>query len=82
MTKIFESEWRGFGEFAQKIHVHACESVEEEIKICGSTCKEVREMLDVPEPPYYVQPGGLYYEYDLAIDPPHIIIWERMSYNV
>ena len=83
MKKIYESQLNGWDESAERIYVYALESDEEYWEIDDMTFEEKCRYFDVfEEPSYAVMPGGLYHRYEFELTSNHVIVSERISYNV
>ena len=82
MKRIYESPLNGWDESAERIHVYAIEE-DEWITFYEMTENELCEYFGVcEEPDYAVAPGGLYHRYDFKLTSTHIIMIEKVAYNV
>ncbi len=81
MKKIFESELHGWDESAERVHVYALESDEEFFELDEMNFDERCEVFGVCEE-NYVAPGAMYHKYSFCLEGNHMIITERVAYNV
>lgn len=83
MKKIYESPLNGWDESAEKIHVYALDENDDWFGFYEMTKDELCEYFGVrEEPDYAVAPGGLYHRYDFKLTSTHIIMIEKVAYNV
>lgn len=83
MIKIYESVLHGLGESAEKVYVYALESDEEYWNLNDMSHKEKCEFFDVfDDSGYEVMPGAIYKTYEFEVSLNHVIMIERLAYNV
>lgn len=83
MKKIYESTLNGWDESAEKIYVYALENEEEFWDFHCMTHEERCEYFGVvDETDYFVRPGAMYQTYSFNLSGTHMIMRERVAYNV
>lgn len=83
MKKIYESPLNGWDESAERIHVYALENDEEFWKFNAMQHSGFCIEFDVcDESSYDVAPGAMYHKYSFNLEFNHIIMCERVAYNV
>ncbi len=81
MKKIFESDWRGEDESAQKIHVYEFTSEDEFWEFEKLSFNEKCEYCGVSEE-NCVMPGALYHTYMFDNSATYVVMYETAAYNV
>ena len=81
MKKIFESEWHGDGDSAEKIHVYEFTSEEEYWKFDALSFNEGCWYCGVSEEGC-VMPGALYHKYWFDHSTTYVVMYETAAYNV
>ena len=81
MKKIFESEWRGDGDSAQKIYVYEFANDEEYFEFSDMSHHEKCQYCDVNEN-NWVMPGALFYRYEFDNSTTYVVMYETVAYNV
>ena len=83
MQKVFESALHGWGESAEKVYVYVLESDEEHWKLATMSHENLCDLFDVfDESDYAVVPGTIYKTYEFEVSLNHVIMIERLAYNV
>ena len=81
MKKIFESDLRGEGESAEKIHVYEFSSKEEYWEFAEVSFNDKCALCGVTEETG-VMPGALYHRYDFDYSTTYAVMYETVAYNV
>lgn len=81
MKKIFASELNGWNESTERIYVYALENEDEWWELESSDHDKLCEIFGVYEE-FNVAPGALYYTYEFSLYGNHIVMAEKVSYNV
>lgn len=81
MKKIFESEYNGWNESAEKVHVYELESEEEFWEIDEMNHDERCEMCGVANE-HGVPPGAAYHTYEFSLFGNHFIMTETLALNI
>ena len=83
MIKVYESTLHGWGESAEKVYVYALESDEEYWSFNDMSHQEKCDLFDVfDDSGYEVMPGAIYKTYEFEVSLNHVIMIERLAYNV
>lgn len=81
MKKIYESEYNGWNESCEKLHVYELENDEEFFEIDEMNHDERCEMCGVANE-YGVPPGAAYHTYEFVLTGTHFIMIENFALNI
>jgi hypothetical protein len=81
MKKIFESDWRGEGESAERVHIYEFINEEEYWEFDSLDFNSKCEYCGVQED-NWVMPGALYHKYEFDNSGTYVVMYETAAYNV
>lgn len=81
MKKIFESDWRGDGDSAEKVYVYEFTSEDEYWEFTDMDFNSKCEYCGVMEE-NYPMPGSLYHRYEFDNSSTYVVVYETAAYNV
>lgn len=83
MKKIFTSQGNVRYECWEIVHVYALEEIDKDLEFDSMSHKEKCEFFGVvDEGNAFVEPGALYRTYSFVATLHHIIMFEKISYNI
>ena len=83
MKMIYESPLNGWDESAERIYLYELESDEEYWKFYEMKFEEKCDFFRVfDQTGYFIMPGAKYYRYEFKLTSNHIMMIEKVAYNV
>ncbi len=82
MTKIFESDYVGYGKSAEKVTVYALDCEDDCEYFLNMTDKDLGDYFGVYDSSDAAMPGGIYFTYDFKVTGSFISVYEKECLNV